>query len=55
MNIDGIRKLVKEALNKSILDFFRGGKSGTGPDSPHANQRLASLIAAVHPCTAGTS
>ena len=28
----------REALHNSILDLFSGGKSGTGPDSPHVNQ-----------------
>jgi hypothetical protein len=45
----------KDGLNKSILDFFRRVESDTCPDSTLANQRLASLFIAVHPCTAGTS
>jgi hypothetical protein len=48
-------RLLENGLNKSILDFFRRVESGTCPDSTLAKQRLESLFAAVHPCTARNS
>jgi hypothetical protein len=44
-----------KGLNKSILDLFRRTESGACPDSALADQRPASLSAAVRPCTAGIS